>query len=116
MYHHRLHCYFPSPLVSATQVIARLAASAASEGLSIRGASKAASAGAGVRASRRAEALRASTEARQPQMVKLWQQFVERRWNKEAGFVDLSVRALIFDLLIPLTRVVPHRIRLRTLF
>ncbi|KAK7690835.1 hypothetical protein QCA50_005936 [Cerrena zonata] len=80
----------PSSSNRDPRVIARLAASAASEGLSIRGASKAASAGAGVRASRRAEALRASTEARQPQMVKLWQQFVERRWNKEAGFVDLS--------------------------
>ena len=29
---------------------------------------------------------------RQPQMVKLWKEFVERRWNKDLKFVDLSVR------------------------
>ncbi|CAL1716423.1 unnamed protein product [Somion occarium] len=78
----------PSSSMRDPMLAARVAASAAGDGLSIRGASRtAAMAG---RGRRNAISLNGRSFAPAAGMVELWKQFVEKRWNKEGRFVNLE--------------------------
>jgi nuclear RNA export factor len=72
------------------KVAARLAAGS-SNGLSIRGASKTASTVGRLR--RNAISLNGDNATRGSKAIEQWREFVNRRWQPEARFLNLEVRA-----------------------
>ena len=92
----RLSCCSSSIYFVSAKVNARIAAATGGDGLSIRGASKGSTGG---RVRRNAISLNGSRSG--VQVVELWREFVKRRWNPEARFLNLEVSHFIGPRLLP---------------